>query len=414
MAKQLNVAIVGLGMAGLTLARQVAAGEIESLNLVAVCDSPERLALLDEPGMKKPQLRWTPTGDAVQLASLDEPAMRNASRFSTYESMLREAPCDIVAIATPHIFHAAQAIAAMKAGRHVFCEKPLGVSTLEVNEVIKCAQETGRLLAVNLNRRLEPTHQQLKQLLSEGSMGPITRVALTATAWFRPQIYFSSSPWRATWAGEGGGLLLNQAPHSLDLLQWTCGMPSRVRSFCGFGKHHEIEAEDDVTAYMEFPSGATGIFTASTGELPGVDRLEISTDRGRLVLEGSRLELSRTSGSVREFTHSATDAFAHMSVLRSVLDVPDKADLICGVLRNLVEAIRTGSPVLCPAQDALGSLELANAMLLSTWLDSWVSLPLDAAMFDEHLRRRQKQSSLRPVANKTWSLEASLRMEPKK
>jgi predicted dehydrogenase len=222
----------------------------------------------------------------------------------------------------------------------------------------------------------------------DGSLGEVRRVSWTITNWFRPEVYYASSDWRATWPGEGGGVLLNQSPHNLDLFSWIFGQPQRVRAFCQFGRYHDIEVEDDVTAYFEYASGTTATFITSTGEVPGTNRLEVCAENGRLVLEDDRLSFKQNAVPMTEFSRTTTEPFSAPPTTERVFEIDGHGEQHLGILRNFVEAVREGASLIAPAAEGLHSVELANAMLLSTWQDRAVSLPLDGAEYADALGRK--------------------------
>jgi len=220
----------------------------------------------------------------------------------------------------------------------------------------------------------------------------VQRVQWTITNWFRTQTYYSSGGWRATWGGEGGGVLLNQCPHNLDLFQWIFGMPERVAAICKFGRYHDIEVEDDVTACMEYPDGSTATFIASTGEFPGTNRLEVACDRGRIVLEDGNLKWTRTVQSVGEFCHTTPEKWSGPEVWNIEVPISGSGDQHIGVLNNFADAILDQAPLIAPAADGIYSVELANAMIFSGWTGRPVALPLDGTAYEAALKEKISSS----------------------
>ena len=265
-----RIGIVGLGGMGARHLRTLLAGEVSGASLTAVCDvRPERLA-------------WAREHPSSDLACFDD-----------LDAFLKAGAADAVIIATRHYDHPPLAVRCFAGGLHVLTEKPAGVYTKQVGEMNRAAAASGKVFAIMYNQRTDPLYRRLKEMIEGGELGEIKRTNWIITSWYRPQSYYDRDDWRATWAGEGGGVLINQAPHQLDLWQWCCGMPARLRAFCYFGKHHDIEAEDDVTAFVEYPNGATGVFVTSTGDAPGSNRLEVTGDNGKLVVEDDRLTFWR-------------------------------------------------------------------------------------------------------------------------
>ncbi len=261
---KVRLGIIGIGNMGTAHAKNIVEkGLVPNVELAAVADrSEERRAWAKEA-----------LPETVEI-------------FSEGSDLIEKGKVDAVLVAVPHYGHTELSIQAMKKGIHVMCEKPAGVYTKQVREMNKVADETGVVFGMMFNQRTNSIYCKIKEMLTNGELGEIKRVNWIITDWFRSQYYYDSGAWRATWAGEGGGVLLNQCPHQLDLLQWLCGLPTKVRAFCHIGKWHNIEVEDDVTAYLEFPNGATGVFVTSTGDAPGTNRLEITCDRGTVVTDG--------------------------------------------------------------------------------------------------------------------------------
>jgi len=231
----------------------------------------------------------------------------------------------------------------------------------------------------------------MREIVSSGELGELRRTNYVITDWYRTQSYYDSGSWRATWAGEGGGVLLNQSPHNLDLIQWIAGVPKRVRAFVSFGKYHDIEVEDDVTAFLEYENGATGIFITTTGEAPGTKTLEIVGDRGKLTLVDNKLTFHRTVVSVSEFSKSDKRGFAKPE--EWICDIPfEGGEEHQGITKNFVNAILNGEPLLAAGVEGIQGVQLANAMLLSAWIDDWVSIPLDHDLYYEKLQERIKNS----------------------
>ena len=286
-------------------------------------------------------------------------------------------------------------------------EKPAGVHTKHVREMIAAADATDRLFGIMLNLRPFPSSRRVKALV-ENDLGAIDRRCWMLTTFYRPDSYFRASSWRGTWGGEGGGVLLNQCPHALDLWQWWFGMPSRIRAFCQFGRHHDVEVEDDVTAYMEYADGSTGTFLASTGESPGSNELTIAADRGKLVLRDETLTYWRNRVGVRQFNAEYTGGFGQPECER--IDMP-LAEQIgqqhVVVFDAFVRAVRTGdaSAMVANGREGLASLQLANAMLLSSWTDDWVALPFDDDLYYDLLQERVARSRFRGQATQNKVLD---------
>ena len=375
---EVRVGIIGLGGMGTGHARKFLGGDVPGARLTAVCDiNPERL-------------QW-----ATQ--NLDD----KLETFENASALYENGSVDAVLIATPHYDHPPLTIKALQAGLHALAEKPAGVYTRQVREMNDVADNSDKVFGLMFNQRQRPLHQKVKELIESGELGEIMRTNWIISAWFRSQAYYDSGGWRATWRGEGGGVLLNQCPHNLDLWQWMCGMPDRVRAFCGFGKYHDIEVEDDVTAYVEYENGATGLFVTSTGEAPGTNRLEIVGEHGKLIMENGNLTFDRTRQNIKDFNRNTKTSFGTPECWKCDIPIKGKGEEHLGVLKNWTNAILKGEELTAPGQDGINSLELSNAMLLSAWTNDWVDLPVDEDKFYSYLKERIDNSRFEKKQVKT-------------
>ncbi|MDF9839188.1 MULTISPECIES: Gfo/Idh/MocA family oxidoreductase [unclassified Paenibacillus] len=377
--------IIGVGNMGRAHAFSLL-NEVKGAELTAVCDiSPERL-------------EWA----AEQLPE-------QVLRFSTAEELFTSGSIDAVLISTPHYDHPPLAIEALKHGLHVLIEKPAGVFTKAVQDMNDAAAQSDRKFGIMYNQRTNPLYKKLKELIASGELGEIRRTNWIITDWYRSQSYYNSGGWRATWAGEGGGVLLNQDPHQLDLWQWTTGMmPKRVRAFCHFGKYRNIEVEDDVTAYVEYENGATGLFITTTGEAPGTNRFEITGDNGKIVVEDGSLTFWRLRTPEPEFNATYTGGFGQPECWKCEIPV-DKSNggSHQGILRNFTNAILNDEPLIAPGEEGIRGLTLSNAMYLSAWTDNWVELPIDADLFHEHLMEKVQSSTFKKEASQGKALDVT-------
>ena len=370
--EKVRIGIIGVGNMGSSHAKQLINMEVPGAELVAICDSnPDKLKWAKET-----------LGDSVKLFSKTED-------FFAFENI------DAVIIATPHYDHPVLAIEAFGCGLHVLIEKPAGVYTKKVREMNEVAAKTDKVFGIMYNQRTNPLYQKLKDLIESGELGEIKRTNWIITSWYRPQSYYNSGGWRATWAGEGGGVLLNQDPHQLDLWQWTCGMPVRVRAFCGFGKNHKIEVEDDVTAYVEYENGATGVFVTSTSDTPGTNRFEVTGDNGKIVIENDTLTFWRNRVPERKFNDEFTGGFGTPECWKCEIPINGKATDHLGIMKNWVDAILKGTKLLAPGEEGIRGLTISNAMHLSAWTDNWVNLPIDEDLYLEKLNQQINNSKFK-------------------
>lgn len=313
--------------------------------------------------------------------------------FRSSDELLDAGLVDAVIIATPHYFHTTIGQAAIERGLHVLVDKPISVHKADAERLIAAHRDSRQVFAAMFNQRTDRRFQKIKALIDEGALGTIRRINWIVTDWFRTQVYYTSNTWRATWSGEGGGVLLNQCPHQLDMLCHLFGLPARVEARCFFGKYHHIEVEDDVTAYLEFPDGSTGVFIASTGETPGSNRLEITGESGRILLEHNQFTLTLNDQPATEFSRTTPDSFGRpQSTTTSITDL-DPGGQHVEIMKNFVDAILDGAPLIAPAAEGLASVELANAMLMSTFLNQPIDLPIDAAKYEQLLEQRIREST---------------------
>lgn len=367
---KVRIGIVGMGNMGLGHAPYLAAGKVNGAVWTAISDVSEE---------RRKKVRDT-YGDDI-------------ATFETAEEMFASGLIDAVIVATPHYHHPECAILAFQYGLHVLIEKPAGVYTKQVREMNEAAAASGKVFSIMYNQRTNPLYAKLRELIAAGELGEIRRTNWIITNWYRSQSYYNSGGWRATWAGEGGGVLINQDPHQLDLWQWTIGMmPTRVRAFCHFGKYRDIEVEDDVTAYVEYANGATGVFVTTTGEAPGTNRFEVTGDRGKIVIEDGRMTFWRLRVSEPEFNATFKGVFGAPECWRCEVPIAGENPEHRGITQNFVDSILHGTPLIAPGEEGIHGLTLSNAMHLSTWTDDWVELPIDEELYYHLLQERIRGS----------------------
>ena len=295
-------------------------------------------------------------------------------------------------VATPHYFHPEYVIYALEHGLHAISEKPAGVYVRQVREMNEVAAKQDKVFAIMFNQRTNCTYRKLKEMMESGELGAMKRVNWIITDWYRTQSYYDAAGWKATWDGEGGGVLLNQCPHQLDLLQWLCGLPVKVRAFCHEAKWHDIEVEDDVTAYLEFENGATGVFVTTTGDAPGTNRLELTFERGKIVCEDGKLIFDKLKVNEREFCKTEKNGFAKPEMERIVVETDGMNEQHVGVLKAFANKIQGKGELIAEGTEGIRALSLSNAMYLSSWLGETVTLPVDEEIFLRELNKRRKLS----------------------
>lgn len=384
--KKLKLGLIGYGNIGSTHIKSYLAGKMPNCEIIAVCDtSPARLE-----------------------------AAKNdcGERFAYYdniEDFYTKSSIEAVVICVPHYDHPKLAIRAFERGLHVLVEKPAGVYTSAVRKMNEAAEKSGKVFGIMYNQRANPVYRKVREMVQSGELGEIKRVVWLITTWYRSQSYYNSGGWRATWAGEGGGVLLNQCPHQLDLWQWICGMPTRVRAFMSFGGHRNIEVEDDVTAYAEYPNGATGLFVTSVHETPGTNRLEITADHGKLVVENNEITFWRTRVTEKEFNETYTGGFGEPEHWRCEIPAEGVDTSHPGIFVNFADAVLKGTPLIAPGIEGIRGLSITNAMHLSAWTDSWAEPEhLDEALFEKLLQERiEKSTFVKHVSNKTLNTDGT-------
>ena len=370
--------IVGCGNMGSGHAKNFMDGKVENAELVALCDiNPKKLAYYRDE-LKAP-----------------------LAYFESCEEMCKSGLIDCLLICTPHYIHPDLAILAMDNNLHCIVEKPAGVYTLQVKQMLERHKKSDKILGIMFNQRTNPAFKKMKAMISEGKIGEIKRTNWIITDWYRTQFYYDSGSWRATWAGEGGGVLYNQCPHQLDLFQWIIGMqPTKVHAFCHYGKWHDIEVEDDVTCYCEYPNGATGVFITTTADAPGTNRFEVTGTKGTLIFENNKLYFKELEVDEREHCRTCETGFEKPKCKPTVeVELEGKNTQHVGILNNVANAILGLEPIYAPAEDGLAGVQLANAMHLSSWLNESVTLPINDELFYEELKKRIAISKPRENVN---------------
>jgi predicted dehydrogenase len=385
MMDKVKLGMIGIGNMGTGHCKNIIKGEVKEIELYAVADR------------KESRRDW-----------VKENLPETITIFEDGDKLIESGICDAVLIATPHYEHPRLVIKALEHGLHVLCEKPSGVYTLQVREMNEAAKTHDLVFAMMFNQRTNHVYRKMYELVHGGTLGAIKRVNWIVTDWYRTQSYYDSGEWRATWAGEGGGVLLNQCPHNLDLLQWICGMPSKVTAFCHNGKWHNIEVEDDVTAYLEYPNGATGVFITTTADAPGTNRFEITLEKGKLVCEEDKLTLFMLDVSEREHCFSATEGFQKPEGHYVELETDGLNPQHIGVMNAFAARILYGTPLIAEGVEGINGLMLSNAMHLSSWLNQSITLPFDENQFLEELNKRRADSKYKKTVKEvTFNTEGT-------
>jgi len=363
---KVKLGIIGIGNMGTNHAKSIMGGKCPEIQLCAVADiNPDRLT-------------WAKNEYKEEVAC-----------FSDAIEMLDSGLIDACLIAVPHYDHTKFAVECIKRGIHVMVEKPAGVYTKQVREMNAEAEKHLEVVfGMMFNQRTNCVYRKLRELVQSGKYGNIRRTNWIITDWYRPQCYYDSGNWRATWSGEGGGVLLNQCPHQLDLWQWICGMPVKVQSHLHYGKWHDIEVEDDVTTYVEYENGATGVFITTTGDAHGTNRFEIQMDRAKFIVEHNKLIMEEYEMTEQEFSKTNTSAFATVKSEYIEVETDGKNEQHVGVLNAWADAILNGGELVAHGSEGINGLMLSNAMHLSAFLGKEVSLPIDEELYYNELMKR--------------------------
>ena len=367
--EKVRLGIIGVGNMGSSHIKNALRGDMPEIEITAVADiKPERLVWAKE---QLPEVKT----------------------FDTASELMDSGEVDAVLIATPHYDHPPLVIEALGKGLHVMSEKPAGVYTKQVREMNAVADKSDKIFAIMFNQRTNCLYRKAHEIVHSGKYGELKRVTWIITDWYRTQTYYNSGGWRATWSGEGGGVLLNQCPHQLDLWQWICGMPEKITAICHEGKWHNIEVEDDVMIYAEYPNGATGTFITTTGDFPGTNRLEITLDKAKLICENGKLIVNELKESVSEFTKNAGEGFGSIEYETFEAELDGRNIQHPEVMNKFAGAILRGEPLVAAGQEGINGLMISNAAFLSSWLGEKVSLPVDEELFYKLLQEKIENST---------------------
>lgn len=365
----IKLGIIGIGNMGTAHCENILEGKCPDIEIVAIADK------------KEGRRTWA------------KEHIPNVTCFETGEQLIESGLIDACLIAVPHYDHTRYAIACMKKGIHVMLEKPAGVYTKQVREMNEEAQKHPEVVfGMMFNQRTNHIYRKLHELVHSGKYGQIRRTNWIITNWYRPQFYYDSGDWRATWSGEGGGVLLNQCPHQLDLWQWICGMPKTIETKMYFGKWHDIEVEDDVTTFVEYENGATGVFVTSTGDACGTNRFEIQMDKAKIIAENDELKVFEYEMTEQEFSKQNKEVFGMINVTEVPVETDGKNEKHVGVLNAWSGAILNGTPLVADGTEGINGLMISNAMHLSAFIGKKVELPIDEDLFYAELEKRIKTS----------------------
>ena len=377
--KQIRLGVIGVGNMGSEHCRNIVAGRCPEITITAAAD------------LRADRRKW---------AAENSPG---AAVFPSGSELILQGECDAVLIATPHYSHEPLAVESMENGLHVLCEKPAAVTVNAARHMAETARETGMCLTYMFNQRTNCTYRAIRDALYSGYFGRIKRVSWLITDWYRTQRYYDSGTWRATWAGEGGGVLLNQCPHQLDLWQWILGMPKKVQSFMRYGQWHDIEVEDDVTTFMEYEDGHTGVFITSTGDPHGTNRFEVQMDGAQLICENDRLYLAELEKLEQDWTKTNTQPFGSVPAKEIEVETDGLNPQHQGVFQAFAGAILRNEPLIAGGEEGINGLTLSNAMHLSAFLGKPVEIPFDEKLYYDELMKRVATSRRKAPAQAVFA-----------
>ena len=382
MSEKVKLGIIGIGNQGSTYARRLARENwVPDIQLVAIADiNPDRIA-------------WARENVSADIAYFDDAL-----------AMLDSGLLDACVVSVPHYDHPKYVIECLRRGIHVLCEKPAGVYTEQVREMnAEAEKHPETVFAMMFNQRTNCVYRKMRELIQSGRYGRVRRANWLITNWYRSQYYYDSGDWRATWSGEGGGVLLNQCPHQLDLWQWILGLPKKVQSFMHYGQWHDIEVEDDVTTYMEYEDGHTGVFITSTGDPHGTNRFEVQMDGAQLVVENDKLYLTELEQLEQDWTKDNKIPFGHVPGKEIEVETDGENPQHQGVFKAFAAAILRGEPLIAGGEEGINGLTLSNAMHLSAFLGKPVEIPFDEDLYEAELKKRVATSRRKAPAQAVYS-----------
>ena len=375
---KVKLGIIGFGNMGTSHAARIFRGDIPGMELAAICD-------IDEERLKKVKELYP-----------------NVATFTDVEEMYKSGLLNAVLVAVPHYDHPKYAMMGFDYGLHVLIEKPAGVYTKQVREMNEAAKKQDKVFGIMYNQRTNPMYKKIKDMVESGQLGHIKRITWIVTNWYRPQSYHDSSAWRSSWEFEGGGTLINQNPHQIDLWQWMFGMPDKIFAKISYGKYYDIEVDDDVCAFFEYDNGTTGQYITSTGEAPGTNRLEVACDWGNLIADANGLTFYRNEMSEREYNKVCTGAFGSLESWECKIPLwGGEGEQHNGILKSFTNAILKGEELLAKGEEGINGLTISNAMHLSSWLGEAVDVKnIDEDKFYDMLQDKIKNSTYKKVVKK--------------
>ena len=371
--QKVRFGIIGVGNMGSSHIKNYLKGTMPEIEITAVAD------------IKPDRLEWA------------KEQLPEVHTYDTAGALMDSGDVDAVLIATPHYDHPPLVIEALEKGLHAMSEKPAGVYTKQVREMNAVADKSNKKFGIMFNQRTNCLYRKAKELVDSKEFGELKRVTWIITDWYRTQAYYNSGGWRATWSGEGGGVLLNQCPHQLDLWQWICGMPEKITAICHEGKWHDIEVEDDVMIYAQYPNGATGTFITTTGDYPGTNRLEITLDRAKLICENGKLTVCELSVGTAEYTKTCANGFSSIEYKEYEAELDGRNDQHIEVMNKFAASILRDEPMTASGQEGINGLTISNAAFLSSWLGETVTLPIDEDKFYSLLQEKINSSTYKKV-----------------
>lgn len=372
MTDKIRVALVGVGVMGSKYADMIVSGEVKNMVLTGVVarnlKAQEWAAIL------------------VNAEGLHPNVYRDVDDMFAHADDF-----DAVIIVTPHKTHEEIAVRAFELGKHVLCDKPAGATIGQAQNMTAASKQYDKVYGMIFHQHRYPKYLYIKQALENGELGELKRMLMVNSRYFRTAHYHQSGSWRSSWNGEGGGALINQGAHILDIWQWLFGMPQKIYAEIPFGKYNEFKVDDEATISMRYENGATGVFMLTTGEAVWQERLEIVGTKGRMLLEDDILHIYRYSKDSTEYIATEdVNSREHLAITEEVINFGKAEEPYVEILENFAEAVISGdsSILIAPGEEAINQLMLTNGAYCSAWKGMPVCLPLDAEEYEATFREQ--------------------------
>ncbi len=367
--KYIRTALIGIGVMGKKYAKMICDGEVKGIMLTAVVCRNSDAA------------KWVKAlGRDIKIFESAEKLFENPDYY------------DAVIIATPHKSHPQLANNAFELGKHVMCDKPAGISVSDAVKMSKAAEKSNKIYAMMFHQRLYPKHIKIKEILNEGRLGDLKRIMLVNSRYLRTSHYHKSGSWRSSWSGEGGGALINQGQHILDIWQWLFDMPQSLYADICFGKYNDFKVDDELTIQMRYKNNLTAVFMLTTGEAVHQERLEIVGNKGKILLEDDTLHIYSYSENCDDYIKTAkVNSRENLSINEEIIKFDKIEEPYAQMLENFAGAVFGENTLIADGRNAVNPIMLTNAAYYSAWKGEAVKLPIDADEYDRMLAAHCEQ-----------------------